>query len=347
MQITETKAGNSAQIWFTNSVRTWEIGADSSPDIFYIFDRKVYQQRFIIDSNGNVGIGTTPGGALHVGGSRNYSGWNTGDGVFLNRNSDGNAAVELRSPSGNRNPYIDFSRNNNIDYDVRLVLTDNDSLVIDGGQLNVALGGKLNQVAIGTAPFGKLPYPYESIQLPTWANLRINFGSKQTVVFSNSGKIYGQITQADWAKAAGWAEDAGWAEEAEHAESAGYAEQAGCAEEICHMAERNYVLSSNENFEDYDVVSLKNGEIVKANEKNDRGVRGVIEFRNGKPVVVVMGLFKIKVIGPVKENDLLVSSDIPGYAIVNNDAKIGTVIAKANEDFNGEKGVISCFIQNL
>ncbi len=55
--------------------------------------------------------------------------------------------------------------------------------------LDVAGGGKLNQVGIGSAPFGTLPYPYESIQLPTWANLRINFGSTETAIFTNNGYV--------------------------------------------------------------------------------------------------------------------------------------------------------------
>lgn len=141
-----------------------------------------------------------------------------------------------------------------------------------------------------------------------------------------TGHIYGSC---DWAAEADWAESA------------------GCAEEMCHMSERNYTTKADETFEDGDVVCLENGEIVKSKEKNSRAVRGVIEIKAGQPSVVVIGVYKIKVVGPVKANDLLVTSDFLGYAMVNNDAKIGTVIAKANEDFNGDKGVISCHIQNL
>jgi hypothetical protein len=56
-------------------------------------------------------------------------------------------------------------------------------------QFDVKNGGVLNQVAIGSAPFGKLPYPYESIQLPTGTNLRINFGFSERMIITSSGNV--------------------------------------------------------------------------------------------------------------------------------------------------------------
>ena len=64
---------------------------------------------------------------------------------------------------------------------------------------------------------------------------------------------------------------------------------------------------------------------------------------SGKPIV--LGAETIKVLGPVKAGDLLVSSNMPGYAMVNNNPLPGTVIAQALEDFNGESGLIKAMIQ--
>ena len=63
----------------------------------------------------------------------------------------------------------------------------------------------------------------------------------------------------------------------------------------------------------------------------------------GKPII--MGAEPIKVLGPVQAGDLLVSSNIPGYAMVNNNPLPGTVIAQALEDFNGERGLIKAMIR--
>ena len=64
---------------------------------------------------------------------------------------------------------------------------------------------------------------------------------------------------------------------------------------------------------------------------------------NGKPIV--MGAEPTKVLGPILAGDILVSSNVPGYAMVNNDPKPGTVIAQALEDFDGEQGVIKAMIR--
>lgn len=50
---------------------------------------------------------------------------------------------------------------------------------------------------------------------------------------------------------------------------------------------------------------------------------------NGKPIVI--GTEPVKVLGPVRMGDLLVASDVAGYAMVNNQPALGTVIAKALE----------------
>lgn len=75
---------------------------------------------------------------------------------------------------------------------------------------------------------------------------------------------------------------------------------------------------------------------------NERLVMAVAD-PNGKPIV--MGAEFVKVLGLVKAGDILVSSDVPGYAMVNNDPLPGTVIAQALEDFEGEFGVIKAMIR--
>ena len=74
----------------------------------------------------------------------------------------------------------------------------------------------------------------------------------------------------------------------------------------------------------------------------DRLVQAVAD-PNGKPIV--LGAEPIKVIGTVQAGDILVTSDTPGYAMVNNNPAPGTVIAQALENFNGESGTIKAMIR--
>ena len=52
-------AGSSFNLNFKNTAREWNVGTDSSPDHFGIFDVTANSARIIIDASGNVGIGTT------------------------------------------------------------------------------------------------------------------------------------------------------------------------------------------------------------------------------------------------------------------------------------------------
>ena len=71
----------------------------------------------------------------------------------------------------------------------------------------------------------------------------------------------------------------------------------------------------------------------------DRRVAGVVSTApayimhsncpGNKVCIALQGRVPVKVIGKVTKGDLLVSSARPGYAIVNNDPKVGTVIGKA------------------
>lgn len=52
-------------------------------------------------------------------------------------------------------------------------------------------------------------------------------------------------------------------------------------------------------------------------------------------------------LGPVQRGDLLVASDTPGHAVVDNDPQPGAVIAQALEDFEGEVGLIKAMIRKF
>jgi len=56
--------------------------------------------------------------------------------------------------------------------------------------------------------------------------------------------------------------------------------------------------------------------------------------------IELTGFRKIKVVGPIKIGDLLVSSEVPGHAMASENPQAGTIIGKALEDFNGQKGAI-------
>lgn len=75
---------------------------------------------------------------------------------------------------------------------------------------------------------------------------------------------------------------------------------------------------------------------------NDRLVMAVAD-PNGRPIVI--GAEPVKVIGLVQAGDILVSSDAPGYAMVNNDPKPGTVIGQALEASKGEAGLIRAMVR--
>ena len=73
LQITATAASGYAEAQFIADSREWRIGSGGStgifPNMFYIYDQGSGYGRFLIDSSGNVSIGssnTSPSGKLHV-----------------------------------------------------------------------------------------------------------------------------------------------------------------------------------------------------------------------------------------------------------------------------------------
>ena len=79
--------------------------------------------------SGNVGIGTSPAGGLHVDRPEVASG--SALGVLLGGGTSGNPSIELRG-SG-KTPYIDFVEASSLDYTIRLISS--------GGPLNLNYGG--------------------------------------------------------------------------------------------------------------------------------------------------------------------------------------------------------------
>jgi len=84
-------------------------------------------------------------------------------------------------------------------------------------------------------------------------------------------------------------------------------------------------------------------EVTTTDIRSDRRVAGVVStnpahLMNSQlegtyvTAIALQGRVPCKVIGRVNKGDMLVAAAIPGYAIVDNDAKVGTVIGKALEN---------------
>lgn len=97
-----------------------------------------------------------------------------------------------------------------------------------------------------------------------------------------------------------------------------------------------------ERFSEGDVLCWAGEHLEKCDQSNDRLVQAVAGV-DGKPIIV--GAEQIRVLGPVTMGDILVSSSTPGYAMVNNDPRPGTVIGQALEDFDGDAGSIKAMIR--
>ena len=64
-----------------------------------------------------------------------------------------------------------------------------------------------------------------------------------------------------------------------------------------------------------------------------------------KTCVALQGRVPVKVIGAVAKGDMLVASSIPGYACVDNDPKVGTVIGKAvGTKTDGDRGMVEAVV---
>jgi hypothetical protein len=97
-------------------------------------------------------------------------------------------------------------------------------------------------------------------------------------------------------------------------------------------------------FEEGDVLCWGIDQLELCSLANDRLVQAVADA-SGKPIV--LGAEKVKVLGPVQRGDILVASAVPGYAMVNNEPRAGSVIAQALEDFDGKRGIIKAMIRKF
>jgi len=123
-----------------------------------------------------------------------------------------------------------------------------------------------------------------------------------------------------------------------------YLESASCGAileaNLQTAAEKN--ATKVDRFDEGDVLCWGIDQLELCAVSNDRLVQAVAD-KDGKPIV--LGAEKVKVLGPVQRGDILVASDVPGYAMVNNDPRSGSVIAQALENFDGQRGIIKAMIR--
>lgn len=58
-------------------------------------------------------------------------------------------------------------------------------------------GGRFSSIALGAAPFGALPYPYETMQLAEGTNLRVAFGTAERMVLTSDGRLQMSTNHGD------------------------------------------------------------------------------------------------------------------------------------------------------
>jgi len=97
-------------------------------------------------------------------------------------------------------------------------------------------------------------------------------------------------------------------------------------------------------------------EVTVCTAKGDRKAAGVVTTNpahlmnsalEGDHVVglALQGRVPCKVIGKVAKGDMLVTSSIPGYAMVDNDPKLGTVLGKAvQEKTDDARGIVEIVV---
>ena len=97
-------------------------------------------------------------------------------------------------------------------------------------------------------------------------------------------------------------------------------------------------------------------EITACDHENDHAVAGVVSTdpaymmnsaagnNDTHPYIALTGRVPVKVVGTVAKGDLLVASGVKGYAMVNNNAKAGTIIGKAIGSSDSGEGVVEALI---
>ena len=96
-------------------------------------------------------------------------------------------------------------------------------------------------------------------------------------------------------------------------------------------------------------------EVTQSTEHNTTRIAGVVSDQSAytmnsecpgiKALVALQGKVPVNVIGTVAKGDMLVASSIPGYAVVNNDPKVGSVIGKAiSTKADGDRGTVNAVV---
>ena len=100
-------------------------------------------------------------------------------------------------------------------------------------------------------------------------------------------------------------------------------------------------------------------EVCTTDKKGDTRIVGIVSANpaylmnselqgNFVKAVALQGRVDCRVVGKVNKGDMLVSSAIAGYAIVDNDPRIGTVLGKAvGEKTDDGKGVVEIVVGRL
>jgi hypothetical protein len=100
----------------------------------------------------------------------------------------------------------------------------------------------------------------------------------------------------------------------------------------------------SERFEEGDLLCWGLDRLERCTVAGDRLVQAVADAQ-GRPIV--LGAEVVKVLGPVRRGDILVASEVPGYARVDNDPAPGSAIAQALVDFEGDRGLIKAMIRKF
>jgi len=187
----------------------------------------------------------------------------------------------------------------------------------------IALGSNLSTLTFGTHLTGASYNGSNSVTIATDATSGSTYQGGTLVAYDGNGDVWGRYFQGT-------------------ATSAQYAD----------LAEK-YLPDS-----DYGpgtvLIFGGNKEVTLSTEANDRKVAGVVSTNpahmmnaglDGGVYVALTGRVPCKVVGTIRKGDLIVTSNIPGVAMANNDPKMGTVIGKALENYDSQEiGVIEVVV---
>jgi hypothetical protein len=248
--------------------------------------------------------------------------WGQSQDMFVKSNANGNLYVGM---GGNVNVGISGNVNTGGDtnvggYNVRLGGAGDDRVALrrDGGR------------TLHLLPWGGTNY--------AWDNVCIGCGNTADLIVNGNMDLRGSCTVASNSP------DDGDAVTVADGDCVAGSITSGAYVEANLMRPEERNSDKIERFERGDLLcwSGANEQLELCNTANDRLVMAVAD-PNGLPIVI--GAEPVKVLGQVEAGDILVSSNVPGYAMVNNDPKPGTVIGQALESLDGEMGLIKAMVR--